>query len=223
VKRLSEQRDPKNKAPKNGLPENGLPENGETGDEAAIEAIRQLVEDNQETLRAPEDKVLLLKDIVWRSPARQVIDPTDIISRLAEEADKVARGIEGPPSAAIMHPRRPGTGTSQQQSAGMQFEPRDLSGSGEPNTQNEGQLKADPTPPQPIIKDQAKIKNLPDDEDLTDEMLAAAEDRIRKQVMDQLDEQGKLDAYRNPLISDNELRSIVRDHIDAWLASQNSR
>ena len=63
---------------------------GAETDDSPIEAIRSLVEKNELGLQTLEDEVLILDDIVWRSPARQIVDPTDIIKRLAEEADKVA-------------------------------------------------------------------------------------------------------------------------------------
>ena len=73
----------------------------------AIEAIRVLVEANRESLAGLEtglgEGILELDDVVWRSPSRVAIDPTDTISRLAEEADKVARGSEpSPPRATIL-------------------------------------------------------------------------------------------------------------------------
>ena len=55
--------------------------------ENPLAAIRALVEENGLALETLDTDVLTLDDIVWRSPARQVVDPTDIIKRLAEEAD----------------------------------------------------------------------------------------------------------------------------------------
>ena len=72
----------------------------------AIAAIREAVEERQRSLGALDDGILELDDIVWRSPARPIIDPTDTIARLAEEADKVAKGIEDAPPEAIVHRKR---------------------------------------------------------------------------------------------------------------------
>ena len=56
-------------------------------------AIREAVEAKQQSLADIDTDIMDLEDVVWRSPARPVVDPTDIITRLAEEADKVARGV----------------------------------------------------------------------------------------------------------------------------------
>ena len=85
-----------------GKPDKAGEENG------TIEAIRSLVEENELALQSLEDEVLTLDDIVWRSPARQIVDTTDIIQRLAEEADKVANGQAAePPRAALHHGGEP--------------------------------------------------------------------------------------------------------------------
>jgi len=72
----------------------------------AMDAIRALVEANRDSLAGLEtgleDGILDLDDVVWRSPTRVAIDPTDTITRLAEEADKVALGAKPPPRAAIL-------------------------------------------------------------------------------------------------------------------------
>ena len=73
--------------------------------ENPLEAIRALVEENGLALETLDSDVLTLDDIVWRSPARQVVDPTDIIKRLAEEADKVANGKALEPPRAVVHRR----------------------------------------------------------------------------------------------------------------------
>ena len=85
----------------------------------AIAAIREAVEANQQSLVGIDADILDLDDVVWRSPARPVIDPTDIIARLAEEADKVARGNEDtPPRAAVYRSRaEPDFGTRRQAAA----------------------------------------------------------------------------------------------------------
>ena len=67
------------------------------GETDAMAAIREAVEERQKALGSLDDGILDLDDVVWRSPARAIIDPTDTISRLAEEADKVAKGIEDVP------------------------------------------------------------------------------------------------------------------------------
>ena len=84
-----------------GKPDKAGEENG------TIEAIRSLVEENELALQSLEDEVLTLDDIVWRSPARQIVDTTDIIQRLAEEADKVANGQAAEPPRAAQSGRSP--------------------------------------------------------------------------------------------------------------------
>ena len=83
-------------------------------------AIRAAVEAKQQSLADIDTDIMELEDVVWRSPARPVVDPTDIITRLAEEADKVARGsAEPPPPAAVHRPRaEPDFGTRRQAAAG---------------------------------------------------------------------------------------------------------
>ncbi|MGB1176509.1 MAG: hypothetical protein ACPG7P_06720 [Candidatus Puniceispirillaceae bacterium] len=74
--------------------------------EDAMAAIRALVEANRESLAgldaSLDDAVLELDDVVWRSPSRVAIDPAETITRLAEEADKVALGAENPPPQAAI-------------------------------------------------------------------------------------------------------------------------
>ncbi|MEL0058365.1 MAG: hypothetical protein VW885_09550, partial [Alphaproteobacteria bacterium] len=84
------------------------------GETDAMAAIREAVEERQKAFGALDDGILDLDEVVWRSPARAIIDPTDTISRLAEEADKVAKGIEDvPPVARIHRPRaEPDFGTA---------------------------------------------------------------------------------------------------------------
>lgn len=72
----------------------------------AIVAIREAVEENQRSMGVLDDGILDLDDIVWRSPSRPIIDPTDTITRLAEEADKVARGVEEVPPQATVYRQR---------------------------------------------------------------------------------------------------------------------
>ena len=73
----------------------------------AMDAIRALVEANRESLAGLDagldHGILELDEVVWRSPSRVAIDPTETITRLAEEADKVAFGsFPPPPRAAIL-------------------------------------------------------------------------------------------------------------------------
>ena len=79
-------------------------ENG--GETDAMTAIREAVEERQKAFGALDDGILDLDEVVWRRPARAIIDPTDTISRLAEEADKVAKGIEDVPPVARIHKPR---------------------------------------------------------------------------------------------------------------------
>ena len=84
------------------------PDEGQSeGPDAAMDAIRALVEANRESLAGLDTRlnngILELDDVVWRSPSRVAIDPTETITRLAEEADKVAFGTAPtPPQAAIL-------------------------------------------------------------------------------------------------------------------------
>lgn len=82
-------------------------------------AIREAVEAKQQSLSNIDTDIMDLEDVVWRSPARPVIDPTDIITRLAEEADKVARGtMDAPPQATVYRSRsEPDFGTRRQVAA----------------------------------------------------------------------------------------------------------
>ena len=73
------------------------------GETDAMAAIREAVEERQKVFGALDNGILDLDEVVWRSPARTIIDPTDTISRLAEEADKVAKGIEDVPPVARIH------------------------------------------------------------------------------------------------------------------------
>lgn len=88
--------------------------------EAAMAAIREAVEERQRSFATFDDDILELDDIVWRSPSRPIVDPTDTITRLAEEADKVARGIDkAPPQATVLRQRaEPDFGTRRRQVPG---------------------------------------------------------------------------------------------------------
>ena len=68
-----------------------------------MDAIRELVESNRNSLAMMNDEVIELEEVVWRSPSRLAVDPTETISRLAQEADKVARGdVSSLPQATIL-------------------------------------------------------------------------------------------------------------------------
>ena len=140
-------------------------ENG--GETDAMASIREAVEECQKQFGALDDGILELDEVVWRSPSRAIIDPTDTISRLAEEADKVAKGIEDVPPFARIHRSR-----------------------AEPDFGTAGRKQS----------------------------FAAAGDNaeasIRAVVMAMLDEQGKLSPDGKLTISEEEVRRMVREHID---------
>ena len=141
----------------------------------AMAAIREAVEERQKAFGALDDGILDLDEVVWRSPARTIIDPTDTISRLAEEADKVAKGIEDlPPVARIYRPR----GESDSRTAG--------------------------------IKHSSAVAG------------DNAEASIRALVMATLEEQGKIGPDGKLAVSEEEVRRMVREHIDQWMAQQMS-
>ena len=146
-------------------------ENGSETD--AMAAIREAVEEQQKAFGALDDGILDLDDVVWRSPARAIVDPTDTISRLAEEADKVAKGIEDvPPAARIHRPRaEPDFGTAGRK----------------PSSTASGDN---------------------------------AEASIRALVMATLEEQGKIGPDGKLAVSEEEVRRLVREHIDQWMAQQ---
>ena len=141
----------------------------------AMVAIREVVEERQKAFGAFNDGILDLDDVVWRSPARVIADPTDTISRLAEEADKVAKGIEDiPPVARICRPRaEPDFGTAGRKHSSA------------------------------VAGDNA-------------------ESSIRALVMATLKEQGKIGLDGKLAVSEEEVRRMVREHIDQWIAQQTS-
>ncbi len=146
------------------------------GETDAMAAIREAVEERQRAFGALDDGILDLDEVVWRSPARVIIDPTDTISRLAEEADKVAKGIEdAPPVARIHRPRA------------------------EPDFGTAARSKPSST--------------VPDDN---------AEASIRALVMATLEDQGKIGPDGKLAVSEEEVRRMVREHIDQWMAQQMS-
>ena len=146
-------------------------ENGSETD--AMAAIREAVEEQQKAFGALDDGILDLDDVVWRSPARAIVDPTDTIIRLAEEADKVAKGIEDvPPAARIHRPRaEPDFGTAGRK----------------PSSTASGDN---------------------------------AEASIRALVMATLEDQGKIGPDGKLAVSEEEVRRLVREHIDQWMAQQ---
>ena len=139
----------------------------------SIAAIREAVEERQKAFGALDDGILDLDEVVWRSPVRVIIDPTDTISRLAEEADKVAKGMEDvPPVARIHRPRaEPEFGTAGKK------------------------------PSSAVAGDNAEAS-------------------IRALVMATLEEQGKIGPDGKLAVSEEEVRRMVREHIDQWMALQ---
>ena len=165
-------------------------------DNGTIEAIRSLVEENELALQSLEDEVLTLDDIVWRSPARQIVDTTDIIQRLAEEADKVANGQAAePPRAALYHGGEPinsfvvsgGKATRQPYKAHTQREPV-------------------------IARPGIRASNPATDD---------AEKMIQQRVLDDLSGKSLIDENGRLEIDRDALRQLVRDHIDRWTEEQN--
>ena len=154
-------------------------------DDDAMDAIRELVESNRNSLAMMNDEVLELEDVVWRSPSRLAVDPTETISRLAHEADKVARGD------VSSLPRRP-------------YCVRKISMK---------RLNHVARATAPELQPQAQRS------DPTFE-LEQAETGIRALMKQALREQGKVDEEGRILVSEDELRAMVRAHIDQWLAQQ---
>ena len=145
------------------------------GETDAMAAIREAVEEWQKAFCALDDNILDLDEVVWRSPARAIVDPTDTISRLAEEADRVAKGIEDvPPIARIHRPRA------------------------EPNIGMVGRRPSSAAPGD------------------------NAEASIRALVMSTLEEQGKIGPDGKLAVSEEEVRRMVREHIDQRMAKQMS-
>ena len=138
-------------------------------------AIREAVEQRQKAFGTLDNGILDLEEVVWRSPKRAIVDPTDTISRLAEEADRVAKGIEDvPPVARIHRPRaEPDFGTAGRK----------------PSSAAAGE---------------------------------DAEASIRALVMATLEEQGKIGPDGKLAVSEEEVRRMVREHIDQWMAKQTS-
>lgn len=166
---------------------------GAETDDSPIEAIRSLVEKNELGLQTLEDEVLILDDIVWRSPARQIVDPTDIIKRLAEEADKVANGkVKEPPRAAI-HRRSP---PPKPQSAEPAQSP------------HKGERQREPKIARPGIRMDAPAA-------------AEAESLIQQRVLEDLSGKGFIDENGRLGIEKEELRLLVRGHIERWTEEQN--
>ena len=139
----------------------------------AMAAIREAVEERQKAFSALDDGILDLDDVVWRSPARAIVDPTDTISRIAEAADQVAKGIEEvPPAARVHRPRtEPDFGTGRRTTSSS-----------------------------------ASLDN--------------AEASIRALVTATLEQQGKIGPDGKLTVSEEEVRRLVREHIDQWMAQQ---
>jgi len=165
-------------------------------DNGAIEAIRSLVEENELALQSLEDEVLTLDDIVWRSPARQIVDTTDIIQRLAEEADKVANGHVTEPPRAVLH--RSGKATNANDVSGDQA-------TGRPNKAR--------TPREPVIA----RPGIRAPEAAADD----AEKMIQQRVLDDLCSKGLINEDGRLEIDRDALRQLVRGHIDRWTEEQN--
>ena len=173
--------------------------------ENPLEAIRALVEENGLALETLDSDVLTLDDIVWRSPARQVVDPTDIIKRLAEEADKVANGKALEPPRAVVH-RRTTTAstvvTTQAKTSGPTASPT----SGTVNRQTS--RHREPVIARPGIRSDDDTKDI--------------EAMILQRVLDDLAAKGLTDAEGRPQISKGDLLLLVRAHIKKWTEQQNA-
>lgn len=152
-------------------------------------------ESDQTSTDAIETDILTLDDIVWRSPASQVVDSTEIITHLAEEADRVANGTDTRPPPAAILPRR---------------ESYPNAGNREPEV---------PTPDQEHRR-APRFQSAAESFSVQSEELADVENSIRGQITATLKAQGAVDANGKVNISEEELRRMVRAHIDAWLKQQ---
>ena len=170
-----------------------------------LEAIRALVEENGLALETLDSDVLTLDDIVWRSPARQVVDPTDIIKRLAEEADKVANGKALEPPRAVVH-RCTTTArtvvTTPAKTAGPTASPTSGKADRQPSRNRE------PVIARPGIRSDDDTKDI--------------EAMILQRVLDDLAAKGLTDPEGRPQISKGDLRLLVRAHIKKWTEQQNA-
>ena len=171
-------------------------------------AIRSLVEANRRSMGDEEilseetppssgvdADVLTLDDVVWRSPAKQLIDSTDIITHLAEEADRVANGTEPRHPPAAILPRRE---AFQAVSDGRDEAPT-----------AERDFRRAP-----------RFQRAAESFTVQPDQLDDVENSIRGQITADLRAQGKVDADGKVNVSEQELRSMVRAHIDAWLKQQ---
>ena len=177
--------------------------------ENPLEAIRALVEENGLALETLDSDVLTLDDIVWRSPARQVVDPTDIIKRLAEEADKVANGKALEPPRAVVHRRTTAAKTAVKtpamtatKTAGPTASPTPGPADRQPSRHRE------PVIARPGIRSDGDTKDI--------------EAMILQRVLDDLAAKGLTDAEGRPQISKGDLRLLVRAHIKKWTEQQNT-
>ena len=173
--------------------------------ENPLEAIRALVEENGLALEILDCDVLTLDDIVWRSPARQVVDPTDIIKRLAEEADKVANGKALEPPRAVVHRRTTAARTvvtTPAKTAGPSASPTSRTADRQPSRHRE------PVIARPGIRSDDDTKDI--------------EAMILQRVLDDLATKGLTDAEGRPQISKGDLRLLVRAQIKKWTEQQNA-
>ena len=195
--------------------------------ENPLAAIRALVEENGLALETLDSDVLTLDDIVWRSPARQVVDPTDIIKRLAEEADKVANGKALEPPRAVVH-RRNAASTRHKSGTSAPAAPATKSGA-RSGSRTRPDHQAAKTPdtlanaptdgrPQSRHREPAIARpGIRSDGDTKD-----IEAMILQRVLDDLAEKGLTDAEGRPQISKGDLRLLVRAHIEKWTRQQNA-
>ncbi len=177
--------------------------------ENPLGAIRALVEENGLALETLDSDVLTLDDIVWRSPARQVVDPTDIIKRLAEEADNVANGKALEPPRAVVHRRTTNARTvvktpakTPSKTAGPTASPTSGTADRQPSRHRE------PVIARPGIRGDGDTKDI--------------EAMILQRVLDDLAAKGLTDAEGRPQISKGDLRLLVRSHIKKWTEQQNA-
>lgn len=171
-------------------------------------AIRSLVEANRQSMGDDDAMsegdltasnfdadVLTLDDVVWRSPSKQVIDPTDIITHLAEEADRVANGTEPRHPPAAILPRREAYQAATE--------------------------RQDETPtPERDHRRAPRFQSAAESFTVQPEQLDDVEVSIRGQITANLRAEGKVDPDGKVNVSEQELRSMVRAHIDAWLKQQ---
>ena len=161
----------------------------------AIEAIRSLVKENEIALQRLEDEVLTLDDIVWRTPARQIIDTTDIIQRLAAEADQVANGkVVDPPRAVLYR-------------SDESINSFGLLGDQAARQQDKERTQREPIIARPGIR--------------APEPSPDGSEKVIQRVMDDLAVKGLIDENGRLEIDHEALRQLARVHIDLWTEEQN--